>query len=512
MIEQIASFGPQSHLSAEGIFRVDSQVLIGGNAHAAAVLAAGLNGGAHLDAATPLVEEVALGMERSRNKHILSNFGLQVRLRRISVAGHGLNVPMLGIPGQFAFHVGRAQRPHIHHGRNKDRVVVIAPAVGVIHPLVASLDVVGESASNTAPQASGHVKAGYNHVPMPLKGAQVQVVFLQAVVAGDAVSAGGRCLQHGGIRNAEGKVHVRENEAGLIGIDIFFRAIDIGELHAQIQVPAALVEGIMRSSLKLGAHCTGVSPREGNRFCPHDHAEGRTAETHAQRDIRNRVELRLVPVSQIRQAGAQIVQELGPGRVLKAQLPLAPVSDIGLGSRGPYQVAVEVGSQDIPVLQIGRQLAALEGIVEVCPGGGAGAYSAIGLLGAVKVEELLLLRYVAVIAHVGVVRGVQIHSEVVSPHGVPHQLQLRMHGVTGAGLQIELMLVGETGGRAHLHQVGIKFVGAFVGRALDAVVKVQVKLEHRIRQRKQLRGLLNAGGLPGVHIGHLHHRIQILGA
>ena len=86
-----------------------------------------------------------------------------------------------------------------------------------------------------------------------------------------------------------------------------------------------------------------------------------------------------------------------------------------------------------------------------------------------------------------------------------------MHGKAGAGLQIQGMLPGKAGGGPQLHQVRIELVGALVRGAFDAVVKVQVELENRVREGPQLLRLLYAGGFPGVDIGNFHHRVQVLG-
>ena len=106
---------------------------------------------------------------------------------------------------------------------------------------------------------------------------------------------------------------------------------------------------------------------------------------------------------------------------------------------------------------------------------------------------------------------VNVEAEIPRSHGVPHQVQLRMQGIAGSGLQVKLLFSRQAGAGTHGHQVGIKLVGALVGGALHAVVKVQVEFEHGIRQGLQLGRFLDSRGLAGVHASNLHHRVQVLG-
>ena len=338
---------------------------------------------------------------------------------------------------------------------------------------------------------------------MPDKSAQVGIVFQQAVVGGEPVPAGGRCLQHRRIRNAVGKIHVREQDAALIRI-LRSAVADVGELEAQIQVQALGTQRIMGHKLQF----------EG-RFFPVAHGlQARTqaevaalAHAEAQGGVRNGVEFLLGIVTQVGNARTHIVQELGSGIALNAKpcLPFVVRHSPGVLAQ------IIVRCQHVGILQIGRKLAALIRIEEVCTYIGIGPYSPIGLVGSVPEELVFLQGDIAVMAHVGVVAAVQVQAEVILADGVPNHVHLRVETIPRPGLQIEGLFARKAGRRPHLHQVRIELVGTLVGRALDAVVKVQVELKHRIRQLHQLVRLLDAGGLHGVNVGYLHHGVQVLG-
>ena len=209
---------------------------------------------------------------------------------------------------------------------------------------------------------------------------------------------------------------------------------------------------------------------------------------------------------QISDAGAHIVQETGTGIALDPQLHLALVGK----ARGGIGLEVKVCGGHVGILRVRRKAASLVRGQKIYSGLGAGTQARSEGL-SVIVKHSFLQADAPVTAPVGVVDGIDVHTEIPRSDGVPDHVQLRMHGVAGAGLQIQGMLTGKAGCRPQLHQVRIELVGALVRGALDAVVKVQVELKNRVREGPQLLRLLYAGGFPGVDIGNFHHRVQVLG-
>ena len=116
-------------------------------------------------------------------------------------------------------------------------------------------------------------------------------------------------------------MYVRENEAGLEGIQRRIRAGDKGELRAQVHVETLARKHIVRGGLEL----EGIPGPEGDALRPGVNAEGIPgARTQAQGKVRHRVELLVGRAHEIGHAGVQAILEAGGGVAADTgpQLPL----------------------------------------------------------------------------------------------------------------------------------------------------------------------------------------------
>ena len=134
-----------------------------------------------------------------------------------------------------------------------------------------------------------------------------------------------------------------------------------------------------------------------------------------------------------------------------------------------------------------------------------------GAGGAVRKEQLILHRYVTVLADIGMMVSVHVQAEIPLADRRPHHGGLRVETIARTQAYKQRSLVRGARLGPQLHQVRLKLIRALIRRIAHAVVHVQVKAVHGVRHGKELRGFFDAAGLPGVGIGYLHDRIQVLG-